>query len=191
MKASDEYQPLYPPWRGLLDSSTALRGSTAALPLVATLCFGFSLTQLFFHLKDGYASDPSAARITVVVALAAAVAISAFTLSYALLEIYYINMVEAAAKREHSEPRQQELLQQADALLVDFTAVRALSRNGSWAALLMMMTALTGQAAESGLNPVSIVVMLLLAAGIVGVACTVVAFRRSYQPILAKAGFVR
>ena len=56
MKASDEYQPLYPPWRGLLDSSTSLRSSPATLPLVTALCFGFSVMQLFFHLQDGYAS---------------------------------------------------------------------------------------------------------------------------------------
>ena len=208
MKASDEYQPLYPPWRGLLDSSTSLRSSTATLPLVTALCFGFSVMQLFFHLQDGYASvelpasretgeaerrvaSLSVARSTVVIALAAAVAISAFTLSFALLEIYYVSMVEAAAKREHSERRQQDLLQEADAVLVDYTAMRALSRNGTWAALLMMMMALTGQAAEAGLNPVSIVVMLLLVAGVVVVACTVVSFRRRYLPVLSNAGFLR
>ena len=210
MKASDEYQPLYPPWRGLLDSSTSLRSSTATLPLVNALCFGFSVMQLFFHLQDGYASvelpaslhpetgeaerlvsSLSAARSTVVITLAASVAISAFDMAFALLEIYYVNMVEAAAKREHSEQRQQALLQEADAVLVDFTAMRALSRNGTWASLVMVMMALIGQAAEVGLNPVSIVVMLLLTASVVGVACTVVSFRRRYRPMLSKAGFVR
>ena len=213
MKASDEYQPLYPPWRGLLDSSTSLRSSTATLPLVTALCFGFSVMQLFFHLQDGYASVElpahdttlrpethtserqvaglSAARSTVVITLAASVAISAFNMAFALLEIYYVNMVEAAAKREHSEQRQQALLQEADAVLVDFTAMRALSRNGTWATLIMVMTALIGQAAEAGLNPVSIVIMLLLAASVVAVACTVVSFRSRYRPMLSKAGFVR
>ena len=50
---------------------------------------------------------------------------------------------------------------------------------------------LVGQAAEGGLNPVSIVIMLLLAASVVAVACTVVSFRSRYRPMLSKAGFVR
>lgn len=187
-----DYRPLHPPWRGLLDSSSSLRGSTAALPNVTVLCFTSSVMQLYFHLlPDSSLQDLSAARSTVVIALAMSVVTCAFTLSYSMLEIYYIQMVEAAAKREPGEQRQQRLLEDLDAVLDDFTAMRALSRNGSWAALLMMMLALAAQAAESGFSAVSLVVVLLFAVGVIGVACTVVTFRRTYLPMLAKADFVR
>ena len=92
-----DYNALFPPWRELADSATSLGTATSSLPLVSMLGFGYSLMQLLF-LPAEVMVDPSFAEGCMIISLAIAVAVSALTLSFSLLEVYYINMVTSACR---------------------------------------------------------------------------------------------
>mmetsp|Transcript_27869 Transcript_27869/g.73708 ORF Transcript_27869/g.73708 Transcript_27869/m.73708 type:complete len:192 (+) Transcript_27869:83-658(+) len=188
--AEHDYQALYPPWTELIDSALSLGTATASLPLVSMLAFGYSIMQLLL-LPPEVLEAPSLAQAAMVVALASSVAISAFTLAFALLEVYYINMISAASKRFGNGQRQQDLLEELDRVLSDFSGMRAYARNGTWASMLTMMLAVVGKLGQSGVSMASLLAMLLLFAGVVGVLSTVMSFRRAYRPMLTKAAFAR
>ena len=184
-----DYTALYPPWRELADSALSLGTATASLPLVTMLGFGYSLMQLLL-LPPDVLSSASLAEGCMVVSLAVAVAVSALTLAYSLLEVYYINMVTSACRHMQSEQLQQEIMEDLDSKLQDFAGTRAIARNGTWLSMLTLMVALAAKLA-TGAGAVSLISTVVVLAGVVVVAGIVASFRKAYRPMLLKASFVR
>ena len=189
MTTATDYTALYPPWRDLADSALSLGTATASLPLVTMLGFGYSLMQLLLLPPDTL-SNPSLAEGCMVVSLAVAVAVSALTLAYSLLEVYYVNMVTSACRHMQDEQRQQEIMEELDSQLQDFAGLRSVARNGTWLSLLSLMLALAAKLAGSAAGAVPIISVVILS-GVFTVLFVVRRFRQAYRPMLLKASFVR
>ena len=190
METTTDYTPLYPPWRDLADSALSLGTSTASLPLVSMLGFGYSLMQLLLLPPEALVS-PSRAEGCMVVSLAVAVAVSALTLAYSLLEVYYINMVTSACRHTPGEQRQQEIMEELDSQLQDFAGLRSVARNGTWLSMLSLMLALAAKLAGSAAGVVPIISTVIILAAVVTVVFLVMRFRKAFRPMLMKASFVR
>ena len=74
---------------------TDVAAATSSLPMVAAISLGFSISVLLDPEREAFDGDPLTALETL--ALSVATALSVYTITFSLLEFYYIHLVAGAA----------------------------------------------------------------------------------------------
>lgn len=170
----------------LVGSARNTGEATAILPVVSTLCLGFSAEILL--------AQSGSAHGAVLILLSLSSVFSLYTTTYSVLEFYYIAMLTASDTKSHYETqdhagltadRRDELARQVVEFLHEFEPWRKQARNSLWFSIMLILAAAGAQTVhEQGLSWKSALVCLILVFGVVLVPRTVVKFRRRFVPLL-------
>ena len=179
---------------GMADVAAA----TSALPMVAAISLGFSVSVLLDPEREQFDDNPLTSLETV--ALTAACALSVYTIAFSLLEFYYIHLVAGAANLEdaNERPNGQALAAQLVDAIEDFNGPRARARQMMWHSLTALLLAVSCDLAKSATawidDPIVLggatACLLILLASVVSLWTTVYAFRSRYRSrILGEHGY--
>lgn len=177
-----------------IPSADALGDSTRQLPITALLAFSLPVAEMMFFVPADVI-EPSIAQTVYVLALPLSAALSAFSLTFSLLEGYYIAMIKSlvAERQSHHHDRPHEMsdadfAQRLTLMLYDFEPMRARARNCMWGGLCSLMLGVASKyVSMAGWTFVSITAGGTLFAGIIGVLYTVKVFRQVYWPFIHEA----
>ena len=172
---------------------TDVAAATSSLPMVAAISLGFSISVLLDPEREAFDGDPLTALETL--ALSVATALSVYTITFSLLEFYYIHLVAGAACLEDANPQRAPsdtsttLTDKLVAAIDEFNGPRANARQTMWYSLSSLMLAIVCAVAKSTFehwdDPVTIVFGMLTAAVLIGVVVvlwrTVFHFRSVYR----------
>jgi hypothetical protein len=165
-----------------VDHIVALGDASASLGLISTLVFTLAVQSLL-----DFEFTSTAANRLVVGCLVCSCASSVFVTSFALLEYYYAQMIKAKDDEfrcdaiDGGDADRRLVREVADRGMDAVTHLRAHSRNGMWASLILLLVACVARVVEDE-EPQLAGFCLLVTAGAIGaVLNNVRAFRAEFQ----------
>lgn len=172
----------------LIRAGESLGDASATLPVVSTLTFGFAVGTLLGH-------KPGDTHEAVLLLLAASACFSLWTTSFAVLEKYYLTMLEHADVRAAHNATQQPSVNRSDlAVRVDqeiagFGRWRALARNCLWISVVLILAAIVVDFAHKhGTTSWWWAIAALVTLASASLPATVWVFRQTYIPLLEDYG---
>ena len=176
---------------------TDVAAATSALPMVAAISLGFSIAVLMDPERQMF--DGSMLGMVDTLALACACALSVYTITFSLLEFYYIHMVAGAVCVEDARradyygarvPAAPVLAEQLVAAIEEFNGPRARARETMWYSLSALLLAVVARIGKDALrdfanDPIVLVgaalAAAILCAAVASIWKTVGKFREVYR----------
>ena len=117
--------------------------------------------------------------------LCASAALSTYTVSFTLLECYYIEATAGALRRLEGGPRFETAAPAVEAAVESFESMRGHARNAMWAGTILMLISCGARIlSQASISLTSVLCFLLMLLGALAVVRTVAAFRAVYRPLL-------
>ena len=175
----------------LISTSKEIGTATGILPVVSTLTFGFAAEFLLGQEKD---NDSTAT----IILMSLSACCSLYTTTYSVLEFYYVAMLTAGDTKSaymdiegdtgqyRGLEQLDDLARQVDAMTMAFEPWRALARDCLWYSVVLIMAASFSKTIEKRniLRADTLVILLILVAGMVIVPVTVYKFRSNFRELL-------
>lgn len=183
----------------VLGSAEAMGSSTGQLSLVSMLAFTLPVAEMMFFVPgDLDMTDRSVmeavAQWIYVLALPLSSALSAYPITFAILEVYYIGYVKSLVEERKGATTQATaetaaadsvLARRFVATLDRFNNMRARARNCMWGAMCSLMVGIAAKfVSMAGATPIAVAAAAILCTGATCVLLTVSEFRRAYWPLL-------